>query len=397
MPLHLRPRRFLRRLKETSSPANWLGPVQWILSRPLYRFRRFELKHVPKPQRRQALWLQIRQWSPYVRFGHYVVWDDEQALVWAWDADRLDADFAAQRLKPQAVRVIPEALLHTPLNSGLRLIACLDGVEGELWQADRPVHSRWWPAPPNESEWLNFQRDAGIASSPDNEVPVVQVSPLLQQPWAKAVNVGVGRSQSFPHEKLLVGSTVLALVAFTTLEAIQLIKTRQSIAQLNQKLAELDLNARPVLDARRQSLESVTRIRELETTNRFPPQLGMMSEVSKQLTDDGAYLREWDFQNGKLKLGIVSTAKLSTSSLVKRLQDVGWFANVQAAPSPDSTALALTMETVPRREIPVQTQKTPTVPSPPIAPAANQQPVPVPAIAPQREPVRPVTPTAPKS
>jgi len=156
-------RRYSQRLAATVPAPNRVGAAQWVLSRPLYRFRRFDLKHISKAQRTQALRLQIRQWSPYAGPGQYVVWGQDHALVWAWDADRLEADLAAQELKPKSTRVIPESLLHPPLLSGLRLVACLDGVEGQLWQEQRPVHSRWWPETPSATEWLNFQRDAGIA------------------------------------------------------------------------------------------------------------------------------------------------------------------------------------------------------------------------------------------
>ena len=322
-----------------------------MLSRPLYRFRRFDLKHVPRAQRTPALRLQIRQWSPYANPGQYVVWGQDYALVWAWDADRLDADLAAQRLKPKSTRVIPESLLHPPLASGWRLVACLDGVEGQLWQQHHPVHNRWWPKPPSASEWLNFQRDAGIASGHNDAVPAPQISPWLKQPWAKSADLGRGDKQTFAHEALLIGSAILVLTGFTTWEGIELIKTRQAIAQLNTQLAEVGQSARPLLDARRQSLEALARINTLEATNPFPSQLTLLAEVSKQLTNDGAYLKEWDYQNGKLRMIIAAPSKLSSSSLVKRLQDAGWFANVHAAPSNDASALTLSMETLPQREV----------------------------------------------
>jgi len=80
-------------------------------------------------------------------------------------------------------------------------------------------------------------------------------------------------------------------------------------------------------------------------------QLALLAEVAKQLPQDGAYLKEWDYQNGKLKMTVASPNKLSSSFLVKKLQDAGWFRNVQAAPSNDPTTLTLTMETLPQGEI----------------------------------------------
>lgn len=329
-----------------------------MLSRPLCRFRRFDLKNVPKAQRSQALRLQIRQWSPYASSGHYIVWSGEHALVWAWDAERLEADLAAQKLQPKTTRIIPESLLHPPLNEGLRLVACLDGVEGQLWQEQRPVHSRWWPAPPSATEWLNFQRDAGIAPSQDGGVPAPQTVPWLKQPWAKTADLGRGESQTLRYETGLIGGAILLLAGFTTWHGIELIKTRQAIEHLKAEQDSAEQNARPILEARRQALDALARIEALQATNPYPAQLALLAEVAKQLPKDGAYLKEWDYQNGKLKITVASPNKLSSSFLVKKLQEAGWFRGVQAAPANDPTTLTLTMETLPQSEISRQAGET---------------------------------------
>lgn len=330
-----------------------MGLAQWVLSRPLYRFRRFDLKNVPKAQRTQALLLQIRQWSPYARSGQYVAWNQDTAFVWTWDAERLEADLAAQKLKPQSTRVIPESLLHPPMLSGVRLVRCLDGVEGQLWQDQHLVHSRWWAESPTVPEWLNFQRDAGIVPEqrPGEEAPVPLSLSWLKKPWAKTADFSRGESQVLPHEAWLVGAAIVVLASMTSWYAIELIKTRQAMAQLNTELDEATQNARPILEARRQALDALARIEVLRATNPYPSQLALLAEAAKQLPKDSAYLKEWDYQNGKLKITVASSNKLSSSFVVKKLQDIVWVKNVQAAPSLDPTTLTLTMETLPFSEI----------------------------------------------
>lgn len=324
-----------------------------MLSRPLYRFRRFDLANVPKAQRSQALRLQIRQWSPYVRPGQYVVWGQGYALVWAWDADRLEADLLAQKLKPESTSVIPESMLHPPLADGLRLAACLDGVEGQLWREQLPVHSRWWPEAPSEAEWLNFQRDAGIA--PSQSIPEPQATHWLKRPWAKATDLGREESHTLPHETWLMSGAILLLAGFTTWHGIELAKNRQAVTQLKSELAEAEQTARPLLEARSHALDALARVEALQATNTYPAQLALMAEMAKHLPRDGAYLKEWNYQNGRLKMTVASPNKLSSSLLVKKLQDAGWFRNVQAAPANDPTLLTLTMDTLPQSEIGLKT------------------------------------------
>ena len=325
--------------------------MQWVLSRPLYRFSRFDLKHVSKAQRAQALRIQIRQWSPYVNTGQYVVWGEEHALVWAWDADRLANEIAAQNLKLASTAVIPETLLHPPLASGLRLVTCLDGVEGQLWLENRVIHCRWWAEPPTPADWRSFLRDGGIAPDQSEEIPAVQALNWLKQPWAKTGDLGRDAGQSLPHETWLVRAVVLLFTVFTVWYAIEMIKTKRAVSELKAQLAVATQSAQPLLAARRSALDSLARIEALQGVNPNPAQLALLAEVANNLPKDGTYLNEWDYQNGKLKIAIVSSNKLSSSFLVKKLQETGWFRNVQATPSNDPTALILTMETLPQRDI----------------------------------------------
>lgn len=324
-----------------------------MLSRALYRFRRFDLKNVPKAQLTQALRLQIGQWSPYASTGQYIVWGQDHALVWAWDVDRLEADLTAQKLKPKSTHVIPESLLHPPLPSGLRLVACLDGVEGELWQDQRLVHSRWWPEPPPATDWLNFQRDAGITPEQgmSDGTPVSQTVHWLKRPWAKTADLRQGAGRVLPHEAWLIGSAIFLLAGFTTWNGIELIKARQAMEQLKNELDKAAQDAHPILDARRQALDALNRIESLRAINPYPAQLALLAEVAKQMPAEALYLKEWDYQNGKLKITVASPNKLPSSLVVKKVLDIAWFRNVQATPTADPGVLTLTMETLPQSEI----------------------------------------------
>lgn len=349
--LHLPIRRFSQRRAAIIPAVSRFGAAQWVLGRSLYRFSRFDLKHVSKAQRPQALRLLIQQWSPFAITGQYVLWASEVALVWAWDADRLSMDLAAQKLKLASTRIIPESLLHPPLNAGLRLVECLDGVEGQIWVAQRPIHSRWWVETPSSSDWVNFQRDAGIAPDLNVGIPVAQSLMWLKQPWAKSADLRKGDGQVWPYEAWCVRGAALVLMALTVWQSTELIKTRQAAGQLRTRLAEVAQSAQPVLEARRKALDGLARIETLQAINPYPTQLGMLAEVATKLPKNDTYLTEWDYQNGKLKITIVTPNKLSNSFLVKQLQDSGWFRNVLAVPSNGADTLTLTMDSLPQAEI----------------------------------------------
>lgn len=349
--LQLPTRRYSQRRGGITPASSRFGAAQWVLSRPICRFGRFDLKHVSKTQRNQALRIQIRQWSPYANTGQYVVWDEQHALVWAWDADRLDVDISAQNLASKSTQVIPESLLHPPMSSGLRLAVCMDGFEGQLWKGSRPVHSRWWPNVPDANEWLNFQRDAGISADQTDGLPLVQTLIWLKQPWAKTSDLGRGGALPLPYEALVIRLCILLLAVVTVWFVVELVKTWQATAKLKTELNDAVQSANPIIEARRKTLVTFARIESLQSTNPFPTQLALLAGVAKSLPRDGTYINEWDYQNGKLKIMISFPSKISSSLVVKTLGDVGWFRNVQAGPSNDASTLTLTMDALTKKEI----------------------------------------------
>jgi len=323
-----------------------------VLSRPFYRFCRFDLKNVPKPRRVQALELQIRQWTPFANTGRYLVWQGEDALVWAWDADRLGADLATQNLNSKRVEILPESLLHFPLANGLRLAACLDGVEGQLWREGLLVHSRWWPTVPTEAAWLNFQRDAGDSAELQSTVVPSPAAPeWLHRPWAKNVPAGRGGAWAAPYETWLVSAGVLVLAGMTSWYGIQLVKIKQAVELRKNELKTAETIARPMLEARQRALDAQVRIKLLQKAGHYPDQLALMATVAKLLPKHTVTLNEWDYRDDKLKITVASPNKLSNSVLIKELLDSGWFGDVRAAPTSALTLLTLTMEVKPWNEI----------------------------------------------
>jgi len=337
-----------------------------VLSRPLYRYVRFDLKSVPKPQRSQALALQIRQWSPFARTGWYLLWDQEDAQVWGWDAERVEAAILANKLAPKNTSIVPETLLHQRQEQGVYLVSCMDGVEGQVWMNRSLIGSRWWPKPPGTDEWLNFQRDAGNPPERQiNKVPAARPLNLEEAPWGKSVERGGASIYGEKVEAWLVPFIALCLFAITMWYGSQWIKLQAANKTRGTELETLNLQAAPIVTARSQALESLGRIKGLLALDPYPNQLVLLSKLAEVLPKDGPYLKEWEFLNGKLKVLIASPNKLATSDYIKLLQAPGFFNNIQAASTNDPYNLTLNMDVLSQAEL-----KTPTESSEPIKQAA---------------------------
>lgn len=315
-----------------------------MLARPLYRFKWFDLGAIPRAKRKQALDLEIVRWAPYAESGHVVAWLDEGALVWCWDAARLRPALAEFRLNPKRVRVIPESLLSLPHADGIRLVHCMEGYEGQIWSAGLLKHSRWWPQPPAASDWLMFQRSAGVQPEAQiQQVPPAAPSQLQRRPWIKSSGNG-GAGLGWPAEKLIVGLCTVLLALPTLWYGLGLYKLHQAEKARVAQLADLQREARPILQARSQALEGWARIRELQGLNPYPDPLFLMAKIAEVLPKNDAALREWQFSDGKLKIIIAAPSPLSSSFLVNALQLAGPFDKVKATAGSDAKIVTLEME-----------------------------------------------------
>lgn len=335
-------------------PDSRFGQTEWVLSRPLYRFVRFDLKSVPRAQRGQALDLKIAQWTPFTRTAWYLLWEQDHALVWAWDADQVAQSLAAHKLKSKGTAVIPETLLHPRQAQGSYLVTCMDGYEGQVWVDGSLTVSRWWAQIPALHEWKNFERDAGIAPQQQRgQVPVPQSLTWNDKPWGKSMALATGAGYGGKAESWIVTVAILALAGATMWQAMQLIKLRSAAKQQAAELKMLEEKAQPLVQARGQALETLDQIQRLQGEDIFPDPLFVLARVAELLPKDkdAPFLKEWEYLGGKLKLHIASTTKLSTTDYIKLFEASGIFRSVQVMPASDSLNLVMTMETLPRADI----------------------------------------------
>lgn len=335
-------RRFLQSTEKTETPQNRFGALQWVLTRPLYRFQTFDLAQVPPRNRDQALRLELAQWTPFANSAYYVGWHGQQAQVWGWDADKVQQAIVARGLKPQRVRVLPESVLHTPLQDGLYLTRCHEGFEGQLWREGQLDRSRWWAKLPAQDEWLMFQRDAGILPGAQQGQPPAPRETLMNlQPWVS--ETGSASDKGMQLERLIIALVSLLLLLPTFWYGFSLYKIQQSTTQLHEQQAKLQREAEPIMQARSQALDHLARINALRTLAPYPGQLALMAKIAEVLPKDNSYLKDWDFQQGQLKFTLASKSDISTTMLISALQQTGSFSGVKALSGIDPKSVTFQM------------------------------------------------------
>lgn len=345
MPFRFPVRRFFQGTAKTQAPKRRYGALQWVLTRPLYHFQTFDLAQVPAKNRMQALRLELAQWTPFTNPGYYLGWHGTQALVWGWDANKVSQAIVAQGLKPQQVRVLPETILQTPLEDGLCLTQCTEGYEAQLWRAGHLDRSRCLAQLPTPEEWLMFQRDAGtLPGAQQNQPPVPRTRLINHHSWVN--ETGFSSEQSSQWERLVFALGGLLLLVPTLWLGFALLKLQQSATQVHEQQAQLQRDTAPITQARGQALDHLARIESLLAVDVYPSQLTLMAKVAEVLPNDKSSLKDWNFQQGQLKITVTSPTDISTTFLIGALQKAGPFHEVKALPGRDPKSVTFQMAVV---------------------------------------------------
>lgn len=329
------PRRVLK--TEEPIPSGGAGWGDWVLSRKRCLYRHFDLHQVPERKRLSALELNVDGWSPYPRYGSYVLWRDHHALVWLWELREGETESPGP-----FSRVLPESVLIAPPVSPAplcRLVMLAEGCEGQAWQHGVLKLSRWWPRVPEAREWVLFQRASSMASNP--ETLRAEKIPLSSRPWGRPkIRLWVELQR---HEALWVTAIFATLLAVVVVQGAGLLHWTGALGVGQRRLVAVTAQARPLLQARRQALFAQARIVELSKQLKTPVQSALLYGVSKHLAP-GVRMVSWTYQNHSLQFTLRASKALDPSYYVKIFQTLPNLENVGLGANTSSNELKLTAQ-----------------------------------------------------
>jgi len=314
---------------------------EYILSRALYRFKRFSLTGTPPAERNAALNLKIAQWSPYPEHGKCVAWVRDQALVWVWDKEterRIAVSAGSER-----PILTPETLLHLPpASDGAILRQSLEGVEGQIWRDGLLESSYWWPKPPSAAEWVRFQRGGGCREiTPE---PTVEAVGLSETTWARKSRLIFAIA---PRGERWMGAGLAAVFgAIFSWQAVDYARLEQAIAAARKEIAAIDDRTRQVQIERREAIRGKETLRAAAGVFGYPAQLELFAAVGERLPRNGAQLVEWEFENLGLRFA-VEAPRLDAKFLVTSYQSDPRFTNVAMENTPKQNQILLKMNVRP--------------------------------------------------
>jgi hypothetical protein len=340
---------YLQRAAEVEEPSVKRGRRYWAVSRRLCRFFKIPLLADASTGRQlEALRLQIERLSPFAETGSHFHFGVNFISVWLWDS-RVVSDAAdAIGVDLQRVSVLPESALHPPLGDGVRMIECLDGVEGQCWDRGSLVASRWWPTPPDSRSWVMFQR--GAAVGPDRltaNPPPAAALPWLARPWTSSPTDGWGGIGNIDLPFAAAGIAVALMIGYAYLgtEWLRLIWDRNSVER---QIGVYSTEVAPALEARIAALGNATAIQRLHQLDPYPSQLALMARVAEILPKNESHLTEWSYDRGQLEMTVAADHPLDAVFFVRTLERVDRFKAVSVERAGGDNSLRIRLSVEPR-------------------------------------------------
>lgn len=326
--------------------AGW-GELQVVVARALCRFGRFDLSRLPAARRRAALSLQLQGWAPFQEPDFAVIWrEDGHAVVWCWDAAALQRAWGDQGQAGKLPRAVPEsALREPPLGDALRLFEGLNGFEAQRWRGGELVVSRWWPARPTAIEQLQFLRECGLG--PDAVFDTPASSPgLATRPWGALSRLAEADAAVSGQERLGYWALAFCLAAPLVFLATDQARLWRAKASAQAELALASEESRGLTDAREAAMTKAEQVRSLQQLNTYPSPLMVMMALARALPQGGgSTIREWELNDGKLRVLLVSPGtELAGADHVRALEAAGLFSDVKLLTQTDPRQMAFSLQ-----------------------------------------------------
>jgi hypothetical protein len=295
-----------------------IHPEVIVVSRALCGFRRITLPNGSRNAVKAAL-LQAERDAPSANNLAQIVQDPQDktlAGLWTWPAPEIKNGETA----PSIPRSFPETLVRTPLSSGQRLVDCLDGVEGQVWDDGVLMASRWWPKPPSQSQWLAFMRSARLKT---DEMDLT-LPPISEVPWRKDLPflqgiIDLGQSLATPMRLLVVSGAVLG--AAFIYSGTQYLHYQQTLRELR---AEITVRKEVVSDVLADRNQAVQNLKSINTMARMVDSTALLSGIAgvlEKVQGEDMQISSVSLSDGQLRVIVKGKPEINGAALVKALED----------------------------------------------------------------------------
>lgn len=229
-------------------------------------------------------------------------------------------------------RYLPETLAREAYGDGIRMVTCLTGLEGQIWQGGILISTRWWPSEPSPSQWEQF-----ICAAEDQHdlsgMALTQPAPMLV-PWRRdlpAFNMDKDRVLELASPVNL-GAVLAAGFAFAfAYLGTQYVREAVSLRQAEQAQQAISGNAQQILSQRRRALAAIRTSGRYDSLGSETAVLEGIGAVAKVLGATDLAISRASLRNAVLEMTLEGTTEISVPDVVSLLEAEAALSNVSVS------------------------------------------------------------------
>ena len=283
----------------------------WGIPRQHCSFRRIFLKGRDRAALKAALLKAQRE----------ALQPDGQFLIYRDPGQETASEWAIHTPIETGVRILPEPLIHQrPAGDAIRLVKAMTGFEGQIWQGDILMGSRWWKAKPTLPQWVNFHRAFNADAASIEGVPTA-ITPALRSdlPPFQFSREQFDRILRPANVAIMLTSLVAVVGLFLAGSHVQYLL---NIKQSESDIASLRGETRKILSQRRQALANMETTLSLQDIGINTLFLQSLAEISEIFESTDYRLERAGLSDGRLQLRLIGDDRLEISEIVSQLESI---------------------------------------------------------------------------
>ncbi|HCR93573.1 MAG: hypothetical protein CMH91_04075 [Oceanicaulis sp.] len=285
-----------------------------IISRALCHF-----ETMPNPpggqslRRYEAAKLSAKARTPIADPAFHFDWGQDRIGIWSWPRS------LTQTLTDFEGEILPETVLHPPLQSGARLVSATEGYEGQVWRDNQLVASRWWPSRPTASDWSGFLRATRTPDTgegvPEPVEPRLLDKPANPQPYTALLD----RIRAISLRDI--AALALVTLAVPGLYLLgQWVQLSQAQSSVSAELDELSQQTAEISAARQSAQQAANELAiYADVLNRRHP-AALLASVSEELARFSIRLDAFEQTEDSVTLTLHASDDFAPESLVRAME-----------------------------------------------------------------------------
>ena len=238
---------------------------------------------------------------------------------------------------PLRGKAVPETELQAVGEDGIRLAACLRGVEAQFWQDKTLRASRWWPQSPKPHQWASFLQGLDQAALGGDAAALNPAMAAITRPKLSG-QIPIISRESFKTGALSpkamfkpsrLAAVILGLTLLSTAYlGAQFINAKMSLTRAQTQLDALSERTGTIMQDRQAALANLAGIREFDVLGSRTRLFSAWDQLATALEGEPVRFLSFNYLNDEIEIKIQGSFDKSAADIVTKIESLPAFEDV---------------------------------------------------------------------